>query len=274
MPEGVEVTLFANSLHSFLNGKSLVDIEILSGRYIKKLPENFLEFKRDIPLCINEVKNKGKCLFFLLGNNGNTHSIISTLGMTGGWTTRQTKHAKVRFLLNTNENVYFTDVRNFGTLSFFNDLNKVKKKESQIGFDIVNNNLEINQFINISRKYNKDNICDFLMRQDILSGIGNYIKAESLWLANINPWANISNLSDDDLSLLYSSIKDVCNLSLTNGGASIKNYFNFENEKGESTDFFNVYGKKLDTLGNNVIKEDTPDKRTTHCSPLKQIKGL
>ena len=58
MPEGVEVTLFANSLHSFLNGKSLVDIEILSGRYIKKLPENFLEFKRDIPLCINEVKNK------------------------------------------------------------------------------------------------------------------------------------------------------------------------------------------------------------------------
>ena len=270
MPEGVEVTLFAKSLNQYLSGKSLVSLQILGGRYIKKDPENAQEFIQNLPLKINQVSNKGKFLWFEFENN---MIMTSTLGMTGGWTKRFTKHAKIKFELENNESLYFTDVRNFGTIGFFKDNKKLQSKIKSLGRDVVNENIPDSEFVSILRKYNSSNVCDFLMRQDILSGIGNYIKAEALWLSKIYPMCNLEDLGDQDLIDLKYSIKKVCELSLNNGGASIRDYFNLESDKGESTDFFNVYGKKIDTIGNKVSRDETPDKRTTHWSPDHQIIG-
>lgn len=270
MPEGVEVTLFAKSLDQYLSGKSLVSLQILGGRYTKKDPENAPEFIQNLPLKINKVSNKGKFLWFEFENN---MIMTSTLGMTGGWTKRHTKHAKIKFELENNEFLYFTDVRNFGTIGFLKDSKKLQSKIKSLGRDVVNENIPDNDFISLLRKYNKSNICDALMRQDILSGIGNYIKAEALWLSKIYPMSNIEDLDDHVLIDLKYSIKKVCELSLNNGGASIRDYFNLESDKGESTDFFNVYGKKIDTIGNTVHRDETPDKRTTHWSPGHQTIG-
>ena len=66
----------------------------------------------------------------------------------------------------------------------------------------------------------------------------------------------------------------VIRTSYKSQGASLKTYTNFDNESGEATDFFNVYSKKFDPLGNQVIKEETPDKRTTHWSPGRQVFGV
>lgn len=270
MPEGVEVTLFAKSLDQYLSGKSLVSLQILGGRYTKKDPENASEFIQNLPLKINKVSNKGKFLWFEFENN---MIMTSTLGMTGGWTKRHTKHAKIKFELENNEFLYFTDVRNFGTIGFLKDSKKLQSKIKSLGRDVVNENIPDNDFISLLRKYNKSNICDALMRQDILSGIGNYIKAEALWLSKIYPMSNLEDLDDHVLIDLKYSIKKVCELSLNNGGASIRDYFNLESDKGESTDFFNVYGKKIDTIGNTVQRDETPDKRTTHWSPGHQTIG-
>ena len=35
-----------------------------------------------------------------------------------------------------------------------------------------------------------------------------------------------------------------------------------------------VYGKKIDTMGNEVLKEKTDDGRTTYWCPKKQVKGV
>jgi formamidopyrimidine-DNA glycosylase len=270
MPEGVEVTLFAKSLDQYLSGKSLVSLQILGGRYTKKDPENAPEFIQSLPLKINKVSNKGKFLWFEFENN---MIMTSTLGMTGGWTKRHTKHAKIKFELENNEFLYFTDVRNFGTIGFLKDSKKLQSKIKSLGRDVVNENIPDIDFISLLRKYNKSNICDVLMRQDILSGIGNYIKAEALWLSKIYPMSNLEDLDDHVLIDLKYSIKKVCELSLNNGGASIRDYFNLESDKGESTDFFNVYGKKIDSTGNTVHRDETPDKRTTHWSPDHQTIG-
>ena len=59
------------------------------------------------------------------------------------------------------------------------------------------------------RQHNNKNITKALMDQSIFAGIGNYIKAESLWLSKINPLKDVKQISDCELHLLCSSIKSI-----------------------------------------------------------------
>ena len=53
-------------------------------------------------------------------------------------------------------------------------------------------------------------------------------------------------------------------------GASIKDYYTFDNEQGTATSSFVVYGRDKDVNNHNVIKETTLDKRTTHWVKERQ----
>jgi len=276
MPEGVEVSLFSRSLNQFLQHKTITKVEVLSGRYTKKPIEGLSHFKTQLPLIVDTVGNKGKFIYITFKN----HDVVmfNTLGMTGGWSSipNQNKHDRVQFKVidetERTEYLYFRDIRNFGTMHFKNrvDLNK---KLRVIGHDIVQDSLSYHDFYNILLKHSNMNICELLMRQDIFSGVGNYIKAEALWFANIHPDAKPKNLSYDDSCLLYDGLRDVINRSFEAGGATIKDYFRFNNWE-RTIDFFQVYGKRRDPDGLEIVKSDTLDGRTTHWVPSRQTKGL
>lgn len=274
MPEGVEVSLFARSLNQYLQDKTITDIEVLSGRYTKKPVEGLISFKLELPLKVENVNNKGKFIYWTFKDNQRV--MFNTLGMTGGWTTIPTKHERLRFkVIDINgkiEDLYFRDIRNFGTVHFKNR-EDLKDKLDSIGFDIVQNDIDIIEFVKKLYRYPNMNICEILMRQDIFSGIGNYIKAEALWFANIHPNSRVKDLKAEDIANLLDGIKVVAQTAFNAGGATIKDYFRFNNwERTEN--FFKVYDKKIDSLGNSVNKMETPDGRTTHWSPLKQTRGI
>ena len=112
------------------------------------------------------------------------------------------------------------------------------------------------------------------MNQNVISGVGNYIKAESLWYSRINPHAIIKDLTDENLVILEKAIKFVINKSYDEQGASIQSYYTFDGESGNATQGFVVYGKDKDYNGHNVIKEETLDKRTTHWVKERQTIGI
>ena len=109
------------------------------------------------------------------------------------------------------------------------------------------------------------------MDQSVIAGVGNYIKAESLYLAKLSPHRTVESLSDDDLILLKQKIQEVMTESFASGGATIRTYKNFNGESGEYGDRFIVYNQKTDPVGNPVVKEQTKDKRKTHWVPNIQI---
>ena len=111
------------------------------------------------------------------------------------------------------------------------------------------------------------------MNQKVISGIGNYIKAESLWYSRINPHSAIKDLTDSNLGMLYKAILFVIRKSYAEQGASIKDYYTFDQEQGTAVSGFVVYGRKKDYNGHSVIKEETLDKRTTHWVKERQIIG-
>ena len=263
MPEGPELKIACDSLKNLLIGKNLIEFNILSGRYFpeNRYPEKYLEFKNLLPLSIKKIGVKGKLLYFIFENNW---VLLNTFGMTGRWTLNKQKHCHIEIKIN-DISLWFCDTRRFGTIKFIDNIdllnNKIQKK---LGPDILNNDISCDEFLDIMNKHQNKNITKVLMNQSILSGIGNYIKSESLYRSKISPHNNVIDINKEKLISLYDSIKYVMNTSYLSQGATISSYYNINDEKGTYNFKFLVYGRQYDDLGNKIIHEKTKDGRTSH----------
>tara|TARA_Y100000593_G_C4245672_1_gene304527 strand:- start:268 stop:1074 length:807 start_codon:yes stop_codon:yes gene_type:complete len=267
MPEGPECRKIAESLAKYASNKNLISVDILSGRYTKKLPTGFEYFKENFPLPVVGVGVHGKFIYWILKKE---FSIWNTLGMSGSWSSEKQKHSRLKFNFSNGDVVYFNDQRNFGTLKFVCGKQPLLEKLTSLGPDMLSEDISDDIFVKRVRKKNSHNICKVIMDQSIICGVGNYIKADSLWLARISPHRSVEEISDEELKKLNSSIKKIIRESYQTGGATIRTYKNFDGTSGQYASRFLVYNRKVDADGNKVIKEPTPDGRQTHWVPNVQ----
>ena len=267
MPEGPEVKRIAIDLSECVTDRFLESITVLSGRYLKKPMPGCEIIAEGLPARVVGVGSHGKFLYVLMSNGIN---IWSTLGMTGRWSDKKSKHSRVRFKFKCKSSVYFDDIRNFGTLKFVYGANILSSRLKKLGPDMLSEDVSSNKFIECMRKKDKWNITKAVMDQSVIAGVGNYIKSESLWLAGISPHRTVCDVTDGELMLLNEAIKDIMRESYNSGGATFLTHKNFSDEKGDYSSRFLCYNRKQDAEGNKVIKSKTPDARTTHWSPDKQ----
>lgn len=275
MPEGPETKRFVDQLNHVLKGHSLNKIKILSGRYTKHGdPDGFAPFESLLPLKIQEISCKGKFIYWTF--EGTESNIWNTLGMTGSWVIQPThKHKRLEFLVTDfngiNRSIYFADIRNFGTLKFSDSNKELLKKLNSIGPDMLSAPPSLREFESIIYSQGSKNLCRVLMDQSIVSGVGNYVKAESLYLARLSPYRSCASLSRDEIDLLYISIKNILTESYASGGSTLKTYKDLYGNVGSYSGRFLIYGKKTDPIGNPVSTVETDDGRTTHWVPSIQI---
>ena len=270
MPEGPEVRILVDQLNKVLKNKTLNEFVIKSGRYTKKLPDGYNKFVENLPLKIEEVKCKGKFIYFIMENN---FYIFNTLGMTGGWKNKVSeKYDHIHFITNS-ITLYFNDYRNFGTFKFIDDKSKLDKKLKELGNDILSDEFTEEYCIKVfNKKINQNKtLPQVLMNQKLFCGLGNYLKSEVLYASKISPHRLVSDLNDEEKKQLFNNIKNIGMKSYKNGGASVRDFSDMDNEKGLYTSILKVYFNKTDPMGNKVIKETTKDKRTTHWVKEVQI---
>lgn len=267
MPEGPEVRRMAQDLASEVSERTLVSIKVLSGRYTKKDIEGLTEINSVLPTKMIGAGCHGKFIYVLTSSG---HNVWNTLGMTGRWSRELTKHSRVAFEVEGEKPIYFEDVRNFGTLKFVYGKHKLLKKLKSLGPDLLAQDIDEDFFVARLRTKNHKPVTSTLMDQKIFSGIGNYVKAEALWLSEIDPRLNVQDISDKKLKILCKAVKNVLRESYNTGGATFRSHKNFSGEQGEYSHRFLCYGRKIDAEGNEVRKIKTPDGRTTHWAPKKQ----
>jgi formamidopyrimidine-DNA glycosylase len=265
MPEGPEVKRIVDQLNEALAGKTLKGIKILGGRYVKKTPDGIADFSTRLPVQIDSVGCKGKFIYFRVGN----WAIWNTLGMSGTWSQTYNTHSRVLFEFE-NKKVFFTDMRNFGTLKFVEGKAKLQKKLDSLGPDMLAEDVTQTKFNWMLKKHGTKTVAEVLMNQKVMSGVGNYIKAEALYLAKISPHRQCYTLTANECIELKRAIRSVITTSYETGGSTFKTYSDFNDEVGTFSDRFMVYGRKIDPQGNKVIKQETKDKRTTHWVPAIQ----
>jgi len=270
MPEGPECRKIAEVLAKAISGKKITSINVISGRYTKSEISGFDKFKRNLPLGVAGAGVHGKFIYLICEKE---FSVWNTLGMSGSWKTEQTAHSRVVFNMSDGDSVYFEDMRNFGTLKMVHGKHQLIEKLQSLGPDMLNGDIDSNTFIERFRKRNKDNICKVLMDQAVVSGVGNYLKSDSLWLAKIYPYAKVSDLSDLDLETLHTCVKKTIVTSYEFSGATINALLGIEHGKGDYLSKFLVYNRKTDEYDNPVVKEMTPDGRKTHWVKEIQTRG-
>lgn len=266
MPEGPEVKRNTRSISLALSNSVLQEIVVESGRYKRNELCGLKEFLVHLPTRIIGAGCHGKFIYIMMSNGWN---LWSTLGMTGVWTENESKHTRIR--LRTNKgSLFYNDIRNFGTLKLVYGKHLLVKKLNSLGHDLLSQEVKNEDFLAVMRRNDKKNICKVIMNQSVLAGVGNYVKAESLWLAGLDPRKTVQEFEDYELLALKSSVEDVLINSYNQGGASFLTYRNFEGQKGSYSERFFCYNRKIDAEGNPVEKIKTPDGRTTHWSPKKQ----
>lgn len=202
MPESPEVRIFVENLSKYKHS-NLLNINFLSGRYKHhQLPLNFKEFQKLFPLKLSNIHNKGKFIYFVFDD----YSIWITLGLSGYFTTIKDSHSHIEFI--TDKGIfYFNDVRNFGTINFCLDKQELEKKLNKLGIDVLDEEISDEIYIKKMRKVNQNKIIgEVLVEQNIISGIGNYLRAEILYKVKISPFRKLKDLSNIELSKLKKNI--------------------------------------------------------------------
>ena len=266
MPEGPEVRSYADFLSSKIRGKHLACVEIVSGRYKKHGPFPGYE-KIPLNILIRGVECYGKLLYInLIDDNDIETFLMSTLGMSGAWQSKPTKHNRIILRLDDGSSVYYNDIRNFGTLKYVSH-DELEKKLGKMGLDVLQYTWDSDKFNHKMNKKPNKTIAEFLMDQSMCAGIGNYLKAEILYECQISPHRLVKDIPYSERQNLLRVMTKITRMSYRYGGATISTYRDGNGKEGLYNRRFAVYNQKTDLHGNPVIREKTKDKRTTHWVP-------
>lgn len=209
MPEGPEVKIQVDNLQ-YLQNKILKNIIINNGRYKKKPIPNLNLFLKLLPLKIESIKCKGKFIYFTFYDSDIV--IFNTLGMSGYWTTdnNNVKHNNIQLIFDNKllNPVYFNDVRNFGTI-LIKTKTDLQNKLNKLGPDILSKTDNFNEFYKRLQKRKNNYIAILLLDQTLISGVGNYLRADAIYLSKINPLAKKDDLNYNELKTLFESVKQL-----------------------------------------------------------------
>ena len=277
MPEGPEVKKTVDGLRCAIENREIYSLAAMSGRYSKKDFPGFEDLVSVYPRLVTGVGCKGKFIYFLFGDGS---SLWNTLGMTGHWSQEARKHSRIRIFIKEDgqeelrgDTLYYNDMRNFGTLKYVKTHKELEKKLESLGPDVLSDPPSVEEFKKCLLKGRRaeKTIAENIMNQSVVSGVGNYLKAEVLYDCRISPHRVCSDLSDIEIERILRSCVRITNLSYNLGGATIKNYRDVSGTNGVYTRRFAVYNQKSDPLGNEIVREVTSDKRTTHWVPALQL---
>jgi len=269
MPEGPEVKRTVDNLRECFLNKSISTFKFTSGRYKKKNPIGYLDMCEDMPRFVTAVGCKGKFIYFLFGDGS---SLWNTLGMSGRWSVDGGAHVRAVMTTTQKQRMLYLDTRNFGTFKFVNTYDELSKKLNSLGPDMLSDDVSFDCFKQSLTKNSRPSktIGQLLMDQKVVSGIGNYLKAEILYDAKISPYRICSDISDIEMARILSSSLRLIRISYNLGGATLEGWSRHSAQKGVYNRRFAVYNQKLDPQGNKVVRETTPDNRTTHWVPSLQ----
>jgi formamidopyrimidine-DNA glycosylase len=157
----------------------------------------------------------GKYLFVSL----NPQFLMLHFGMTGDLKyfhlmENLPPYSKVVFVLENDNALSYISQRMFGRLEIVDSIELFLKKK-KLGPDALN--MTFNEFKNSLRK--RSTIAKTaLMNQSIIAGIGNIYSDEILFQSKIHPKTKINRLSEQNLIILFESIKNVLNYGIKEKG--------------------------------------------------------
>lgn len=285
MPEGAEVRLIAEYLNEELKNKELVEM-VSKNEKFKKIISS--QIKARLPIKIISVWTRGKLIVFECEDN---IYFVNHLLMTGKWLRKERKYSRLELKIKEADgdkifSYYFDDVRNFGKFEICWTEEELRRRLKTQGPDLMLASLLHNNHIQTYNKYmepatydiwldilnnkriGKSYIMNILKDNKRISGIGNYLRAEILYHAQISPWRTISSLSESDKQNIYNVTLDIMNEAYLAYGYTLQD---FQHPNGQIGQFIpKIYNQTHDPDNNPIETIKIDGKQTMYWVPSVQ----
>lgn len=207
MPEGPQVRSFYNKTKDIFVGKLIYAKNLTNGKFAK-IPYD---------ASIKKYCYKGKKIFLYLNDKVDRVFVLS-FGLTGelvlesevdtgDYVRFKRKHMKYEFKTE-NGVVYYSDVLNFGSVKEMSieDADHIFKS---IGPDMTQDTIEMQAWREIVDRHKRMKLADFLINQNIISGIGNMYRSEIIYTLRVHPLVQMKDLSQSQVDRLPKIIQKI-----------------------------------------------------------------
>ncbi len=224
MPEGPEVRRFADVVSAAIVGKPIAALTTRTRKALSWLAEHpgVLSGRR-----VEQVRSRGK---YLIGWIEGGYYFYSHLMMWGRWITvteepiEIDRRERARIIVpDATAILYSAPIFELGIGNPFEEVEPLKT----LGPDILPYP-EQEPFERVGFKTGllKPENCErtigaALLDQQIVAGIGNYLRAEILFDCRLDPWRRVTDLTPDDLERLCSSIVFIARQAYSTGGVTV-----------------------------------------------------
>jgi len=239
------------------------------------------------PANIIGVRSYGKKVLIDIENNKGVHMIIVSLGMSGRLQYSPGNHSHIMFeiaqynmsgplkIMRPLLGLYFDDTRYMGGIDIIPTAG-LSLYFKDLGPDLLHLALDEKTWIPLEtwmlifcqKKLMKRAICDVLLDQSLVAGIGNYLSSEILYYSGVLPDRSVESITMQEWDHIRISAHKVIHLSYSYGGFTIESFISPDGTLG--TYPAAVYHKKFDPSGNPVISGKTRNRRTSHWVPSIQ----
>ena len=245
MPELPEVEQVRCSLLPHIKNERICNVEIRLPRMIvhPAVPEFIAGVEGQV---ITDVQRKGKYLMLLLENG---QYILAHLRMTGAmlvcpYDGAEPPFAKIRFVLANGKDMWFTDIRTFGTMSLCGGNDAWQDRGlATLGPEPLSSGFT-EAYLREKLKKSHQMVKCFILDQHKIAGMGNIYADEALAAAGIRPTRYSDALTKKQVHVLYETINQVIAQGLRNHGTTFRNYQDADGLMGNNKDYLLVYGRK------------------------------
>ena len=242
MPELPEVETIRRQLAPHLEGRTLVDVEILDPRWTRPAPPRAVE--DDLRgRVVEQVGRSGKYLVWRLTGD---RFLLIHLRMTGALLfdpPADPPHTRVRFALDGGHRLVYNDPRRFGTGHL---LVGAPARDAYLGERLGPEPLTpafTADYLRAAARGRTAPVKAFVLDQRRIAGVGNIYADEALFRAGIHPLRAAGMLSRPQLEALHEGIEQALAAGIDAKGASIDDFRHVDGAQGSFQDMFNVYGR-------------------------------
>ena len=220
---------------------------------------------------VRAINRRGKYILIELEHD----TLVAHLKMSGRLyvadatsTNEADRWVHVRFDLDNDQQLRFSDVRKFGRVYLTHDIAGLL---GHLGPEPLSDEFTLAGF-RAGMRGRKRAIKAQLLDQEFVAGVGNIYADEALFRAGIHPAAPAGTLEEQETARLMQTLRAALRAGIEHEGASINWYRKPDGQKGESQNHFYVYGRAglpCRQCG-TAINKIRLAQRGTHFCPLCQ----
>ena len=241
MPELPEVETIRRQLAPALEGRRLERLEVLDPRWSEPAPPAEVEDALRGRV-IERLSRRGKYLVFEFEDDV---YLVMHLRMTGNLLLgREGSHVRVRFGLDSGEELLFADVRRFGTGVVLLGRDALEAYfRARLGVEPLSPDFTAEALRELGRN-RRAPVKAFLLNQERIAGVGNIYADEALFRAHIHPLRPVGTLKRPQIAALRDAVVEVLEAGIDSRGATIDDFRNADGAEGAFQDRFLAYGRE------------------------------